>query len=118
MYGVYIIPEDRDFLYYYQCSGKDKGVYGMIGRKYITSVLPASGKEKEKPHIEEVDKNFFCAKNVKIEVAKREGLIRGLLDFRDDAYRNVVIDSFDADTMYLQFGGTLAFGDIAKIEEI
>ena len=29
-----------------------------------------------------------------------------------------MIDSFDADTMYLQIGGTLALGDIAKIEEI
>ena len=118
VYGVYIISEDRDFLYYYQGLDKEKGVYGMIGRKYITSVLPASGKEKEKTHIDEVDKNFFCAKNVKIEVAKREGLIRGLLDFRDDAYRNVVIDSFDADTIHLQFGGSLGLGDIAKIEEI
>ena len=54
----------------------------------------------------------------KIELAKREGLIRGLLDFRDDAYRNVVIDSFDADTSHLQFGGSLELGDIAKIEEI
>ena len=72
VYGVYIISEDRDFLYYYQGSDKVKGVYGMIGRKYVTSVLPARGKEKEKPHIEEVDKSFFCAKNVKIEVAKRE----------------------------------------------
>jgi len=117
VYGVYIISEDRDFLYCYQGSDKGKGVYGMIGRKYITSVLQASGNEKEKPYIEEVDKSFFCAKNVKIEVAKREGLIRGLLDFRDDAYRNVVIDSFDADTIHLQFGGSLELGDIAKIEE-
>lgn len=117
VYGVYIISEDRDFLYYYHGSGKEKGVYGMVGRKYITSVLPASGKEKERPHIEEVDKNFFCAKNVKIELAKREGLIRGLLDFRDDAYRDVVIDSFDADIIHLQFGGSLELGDIAKIEE-
>lgn len=45
-------------------------------------------------------------------------MIRGLLDFRDDSYRNGVIDSFDADTIYLQFGGSLELGDIAKIEEI
>ena len=54
----------------------------------------------------------------KIELAEREGLIRGLLDFRDDAYRNVVIDSFDADTIHLQFGGSLEFGDIVRIVEI
>lgn len=45
-------------------------------------------------------------------------MIRGLLDFRDDAYRNVVIDSFDADTIHLQFGGSLEFGDIVRIVEI
>lgn len=45
-------------------------------------------------------------------------MIRGLFDFRDDAYRNVVIDSFNAETIHLQFGGSLEFGDIAKIEEI
>ncbi len=33
-------------------------------------------------------------------------------------YVCTVIDSFDADTIHLQFGGSLEFGDIAKIEEI
>lgn len=45
-------------------------------------------------------------------------MIRGFWNFRDDAYRNVVIDSFDADTIHLQFGGSLEFGDIVRIVEI
>lgn len=117
VYGVYIIAEDTDFLYYYQYSDKVSR-YGMIGRKYITSVLPVNGKKMEKQYIKEVSKDFFCDKPVKIELAKREGLIRGFLDFRDDAYRNVVICSFEADTLHLQFGGTLRFSDITKIEEL
>ena len=53
-----------------------------------------------------------------IELAKRDGLIKGFFDFRDDAYRNVVICSFGDDTLHLQFGGTLNLADITKIEEL
>lgn len=115
VYGVYIIAEDHDFLYYYQYADK-ASVYGMIGRKHITSVLPADGKAAEKPSVKEISRAFFCGKPVKIELAKREGLIKGLLDFRDDAYRNVVICSFEEDRLHLQFGGTLALADITRIE--
>lgn len=38
--GVYIIAEDQNFLYYYQSSDKSCGVYGVIGKKHITSVSP------------------------------------------------------------------------------
>ena len=117
VYGVSIIAEDDDFLYYYQLADK-VSTYGMIGRKHITSVLPADGKAAEKPSVEEVSRAFFCGRPVKIELAKREGLIKGLLDFRDDAYRNVVICSFEEDRLHLQFGGTLDLADITKIEEL
>lgn len=118
VYGVYVIAEDFDFLYYYQASDKSNHVYGMINRKHITSVLPVNKKKMEKPDIKEIGRNFFCNKPVKIELAKREGLIRGLLDFRDDDYRNVVINSFEADTLHLQFGKIINLGDITKIEEL
>ena len=118
VYGVYIIAEDHDFLYYYQYADKANGIYGMIGRKHITSVLPADGKAAEKPSVKEVSRAFFCGKPVKIELAKSDGLIKGLLDFRDDAYRNVVIRSFEEDHLHLQFGGTLVLADITKIEEL
>ena len=118
VYGVYIIAKDQDFLYYYQSSEKTSGVYGMIGRKYITSVSPAKGKQSEQPLTEEVGREFFCGIPVQISLAKRDGLIRGLLDFRDDAYRNVTIDSFEKDVLHLRFGGTLPLADITKIEKL
>lgn len=39
VYGVYLLAEDPDFLYYYQYAAKGRGVYGLIDRKHITSVL-------------------------------------------------------------------------------
>ena len=118
VYGVYIIAEDRDFLYYYRCSDKARSVYGMIGKKYITSVLPNEEKAPEKPCTKEIGREFFCGRPVRIALVKREGLVRWFFDFRDDAYRNVTIRSFEEDTLQLQFGGTLHLTDIAKIEEL
>ena len=80
--------------------------------------LPANGKKMEKPYIKEISRDFFCGKSVKIELAKREGVIRGFLDFRDDDYRNAVIHSFEEDILHLQFGGTLNIDDITKIENL
>lgn len=117
VYGVYLLAEDPDFLYYYQHATKGRSVYGLISRKLITSVLPAAEKAAEPP-AQPVDRSFFCGRPVEITLAKREGLLRGLLDFRDDAYRRVVIDSFEKDVLRLQFGGTLPLADIARIEEL
>lgn len=118
VYNAYIISEDASFLYYYRYSDKGSGIYGMMGKRYIASVLPAGENKIEKPDIKEVDREFFCGRPVKIELAKRDGLIRGFLDFRDDAYRNVTVRSFEADTLELQFGGTVSLDDITKIEEL
>ena len=116
VYGVYILTEDKDFLYY-RYSDKANTIYGMIGRKYITAVSPIMGDKMDENYVKEISRDSFCDKPVKIELAKREGLIRGFLDFRDDDYRNVVISSFEADILRLQFGGKLNLGDITKIEE-
>ena len=118
VYSAYIIAEDADFLYYYRYSDKGSGIYGMIGKKYITSVLPTNENKIEGPDIKKVGREFFCGKPVKIELAKREGLIRGFFDFRDDAYRNAVVHSFEADTLELQFGGTVSLDNITRIEEL
>ncbi len=117
VYGVSLLAEDPDFLYYYQDAAKGRGVYGLIGRKHITSVLPTAEKAAEPP-VQAVDRSFFCGRPAQITLAKREGLLRGLLDFRDDAYRRAVIDSFERDALRLQFGGTLPLADIARIEEL
>lgn len=118
VFGVYIIAEDQDVIYYYQPSDKPCGVYGVIGKKHITSVSPVKGKKPTTLCIKRVSREYFCDKSVKIELAKRDGLIKGLLDFRDDAYRNAVICSFGEDALHLQFGGILHLADITKIEEL
>ena len=115
VYGVYIIAEDADFLYY-QKADKTKDIYGIISKKYISLVSSIKESKTEKPSRQEINRDFFCDKRVKIELAKKEGIIRGFFDFRDDDYRNVVIRSFEADEIVLQFGGTLNIGDITKIE--
>lgn len=53
-----------------------------------------------------------------VELAKREGLIRGFLDFRDDDYRNIVIDHFGKQMIRLQFGREINVTEITKIEEL
>lgn len=59
VYGVYLLAEDPDFLYYYQYAAKGRGVYGLIGRKHITSVLPVREKAAEPP-AQTVGRSFFC----------------------------------------------------------
>lgn len=76
VYGVYLLAEDPDFLYYYQYAAKGRGVYGLIGRKHITSVLPVREKAAEPP-AQTVGRSFFCGRPVEIMLAKREGLLRG-----------------------------------------
>lgn len=53
-----------------------------------------------------------------LELAKKEGFIKGLLDFRDDDYRNVVIDIFEEFVLHLKFGRKLNINEITKIEEL
>lgn len=76
VYGVYLLAEDPDFLYYYQYAAKGRGIYGLIGRKHITSVLPVREKAAEPP-AQTVGRSFFCGRPVEITLAKREGLLRG-----------------------------------------
>lgn len=53
-----------------------------------------------------------------MECNKKDGLIRGFLDFRDDDYRNVVIDDFEESVLRLQFGREINISAITKIEEL
>lgn len=96
--------------------GKGRGVYGLIGRKHITSVLPVREKAAEPP-AQTVGRSFFCGAPSRSRSPSGRGFCGGVLDFRDDAYRRVVIDSFERDVLHLQLGGTLPLADIARIEE-
>ena len=116
-YNVYIVAEDTNFLYYCQYSKRAKSTYGMVNRKYITSVSRVEKKKVNRPDIVEVNREYFIGRSVQIDLAKEEGLIKGFFDFRDDDYRNVVIRSFEPDKLYLEYSKSINIGDITKIEE-
>ncbi len=114
---VSIVGEDKDFLFYGKVV-REKTVYGIIGKRYITSVFPAKGTVDEQIPITEVNRDYFCGKSVAVELAKKEGLLRGFLDFRDDDYRSVVIEQFEELVLRLQFGREINISEITKVEEL
>lgn len=116
VYDVYIVAEDTNFLYYYRSPKSAKSIYGMVNRKYITSVSRVEKKKANKLDTVEVNREYFIGKSVQIDFAK-EGLIKGFFDFRDDDYRDVVIQSFEPDKLYLEYGKSINIDDITKIEE-
>lgn len=113
---VILCGEDEDFLYYQRVEKKNT-LYGLIGKKHITSVT----KTKKAPKLsapEMVNKEYFCNKHVCIEIAHEEGLLKGFFDFRNDDYLNVIITAFCEGKAHLEFGRTLNVEEITKIEEI
>lgn len=113
---VILCGEDEDFLYYQRVE-KQNTLYGLIGKNYITSVT----KTKKAPKLsapEMVNKEYFCNKHVCIEIAHKEGLLKGFFDFRNDDYLNVIIAAFREGKAHLEFGRTLNVEEITKIEEI
>ena len=58
----------------------------------------------------ELDSEKIIAFSKKVDIEQ-------LLSYGKAVKESTVIDSFDADTIHLQFGGSLELGDIAKIEE-
>lgn len=113
---VILCGEDEDFLYYQRVEKKNT-LYGLIGKKYITSVT----KTKKAPELsapEMVNKEYFCNKPVCIEIAHKEGLLKGFFDFRNDDYLDVIIKTFREGKAHLEFDGMLNVEEITKIEEI
>lgn len=53
-----------------------------------------------------------------IEIAHKEGLIKGFFDFRNDDYQEVIIEKVSQNQIDLVFGGTLNVAEITKIEEL
>lgn len=65
-----------------------------------------------------MDRNYFVAKHVLLEVAQKEGFIKGFFDFRNDDYMNVFIEAFTDTMVHLKFGGEIEVDMISKIEEL
>lgn len=116
VYDVIIIGQDSDFLYY-QKQEKNKLVTGMIGKKYIVSV--AKTKEiKAMSETKNINKLYFIDKHVRLEVAHKEGILKGFFDFSNDNYLDVVIKKFNEKDLELIFGQTIDINKITKIEEL
>lgn len=117
VFDVLILGNDEDF-YFYQYSRKEKTIHGLIGKKYITSIKPTKRGNITKNNDANINSEFFCGKPVFIEVAHKEGLIKGFFDFKNDDYQNVIIQSFSDTEVELEYGGEINIADICKIEEL
>lgn len=116
VYNVLICGEDRDFLFY-QKTEKNKKVYGVLGKKYITSVKKHSKGDRLKRQIN-INRDYFCNKQVFIEIANKEGFLKGFFDFRNDDFLNVVVTAFRDSKVMLNYGREIDVDDITKIEEV
>lgn len=116
VYSVLVLGEDRDFLFY-QKTEKNKKVYGLLGKKYITSVERNSQSNNLKDY-GNINRDYFCNKHVFIEVAHKEGFIKGFFDFRNDDYLNVVVSVFKDSKVLLEFGREIDVDNVTKIEEL
>jgi Predicted transcriptional regulators len=112
-----IIGEDAEFLFY-QKSEQNRPVFGMIGKKYVLSVQVS--KQFDLPHddIRSINRNYFCGRHVCVELACREGFMKGFFDFRNDDYLDVIVNSFSESKLLLKFGREVNIDAVSKIEEV
>lgn len=116
VYNVLVFREDNHFLYY-QKEEKKKKFFGLIGKKHIVSAKNIS-LDNTPEDIPQMNLSYFCNRPVTIEVAHREGFLKGFFDFTNDDYLNVTIDHFTDSKVLLKFGRELAIESITKIEEL
>lgn len=116
VYNVLVFGEDSHFLYY-QKEEKKKKFFGLIGKKHIVSAKNIS-LDNTPEDIPQADISYFYNRPVTIEVAHREGFLKGFFDFTNDDYLNVTIDHFTDSKVSLKFGKELPIESITKIEEL
>lgn len=90
----------------------------MIGKKYILSVKVSRQSDLSHDDISSINRNYFCGKSVCIELASREGFIKGFFDFRNDDYLDVIVNSFSESKVLLKYGKDVNIDNISKIEEL
>lgn len=111
-----ILGQDSKFVYYRIVNEKES-FYGMIGKKYITSISKCKA-IKNVIENDAINRAYFCDRHVKLEIAYKEGFFSGFFDMRNDDYLDVVIKKFDNNKVITVFGNELDIDDITKIEEI
>ena len=91
-------------------------IFGTYSERELKSIYPIADQ------IEALADEYKALSDAELQAktpAFKERLANGeTLDFRDDAYRRVAIDSFERDVLHLQLGGTLPLADITRIEEL
>jgi transcriptional regulator with XRE-family HTH domain len=117
VYDTVILSEDENF-FLYQHSIKKGEKRGLIGKKYIENMKISKLTPTYELELMKFDRDIFCNRPVLIEIANREGLIKGFFDLRNDDYLNVVIKSFTDRKIELAYGREIDILDICKIEEI
>lgn len=117
VFDILIIGEDKEFLFYKKLE-KNKDIFGMIGKKYISSVKTSDKLKVSTGDIIPITRNYFCRKHVFIELASREGFIKGFFDFRNDDYCDVIISSFSESKVVLKYGREVNTNMVSKIEEL
>lgn len=113
VYNALILGEDDKFLFYQLEKNK---VYGLLGKKYITSVTKTTACNLL-PNDTLINRNYFCGKCVTVELAHKEGFLKGFFDFRNDDYLDVVINDFQDSKIVLNLGREIDIDCITKIEE-
>lgn len=116
IYDVLIVNEDNDFIFYQKVIKKKKK-FGMLAKRFITSINTLKKADEDYALIEKKDRNYFCHKHVMLELAAREGFLKGFFDFRNDDYLDVVIALFEETKIKLQYGKEIDLKEITKIEE-
>jgi transcriptional regulator with XRE-family HTH domain len=117
VFDILIIGEDKDFLFY-QKSDLKRSVIGMIGKKYILSVKVSKQSNLPYDDVCSINREYFCGKHVCVELAAREGFIKGFFDFRNEDYLDVIISSFSESKVLLKFGKEVNIDVVSKIEEL
>lgn len=116
-YEIVVIGADREFIYY-QLKDKMKNKLGAISRKYITEIELIDSQANDSLICDYIDLKYFIGKRVTIEIAHKEGLIKGFFDFRNDDYQEVIIEKVSQNQIDLVFGGTINVAEITKIQEL
>lgn len=117
VFNVLIVGEDKDFIFYKR-KEKEQYLYGLIGRKYIKSIDRDLNCKTLSEYHKFAGKDYFCMKHVCLEVAAKDGFIKGFFDFRNDDYIDVIINSFTDNEIVLEVGGVISIDDVSKIEEL
>ena len=117
IFDALIVGEDKNFLFY-KIQGKKENQFGLIGKKYITNISIQKKPAVSQNDIVKIDKTYFYNKHVLIELAYKDGFIKGFFDFHHDDYLDVIVHSFSESKLQLELGREIEICKITKLETL